>query len=66
MDHTIIARVLAKNAEILAISIEVEGMKTANMERYSKGEALAYPYSEFSRCADEVLGKANELFQMSF
>jgi len=65
MDHMMMARVSRINAEILAISIEVDGMKTANMERLAKGESLAYPDSDFFNAANNVRGFAAELFQLS-
>jgi len=66
MDHTMIARVLRINAEIMAVSIEVEGMKAANMERYLAGESMAYPESEFIQAANAVHGYAADLHQLSF
>ena len=66
MDHTMLARVLSKNAEIMSILIEVYGMNAANMQRAANGEAMAYTELEFSKAANEVQGRADELFEMSF
>jgi hypothetical protein len=54
MDPVILARVFKKYAELLALQVEVEGMKAANEERKSLGQALAYPEKEFSSMAEEM------------
>lgn len=41
-------------AEIEAVKIEVAGMNSANAERISRGEALAYPEESFSEAAGKI------------
>jgi len=41
-------------AEIEAIKIEVAGMNSANAERISRGESLAYPENEFTMAAQSI------------
>jgi hypothetical protein len=66
MDHTMLARVFMKNAEILALQAEIEGMKVSNACRDLLSEAPAYPESEFTRMAEELRSVAAELHSMTY
>ena len=65
MEHTMLARVFSLQAEVLAAQAEIEGMKAANQERLSRGEALAYPAESFNEIAESMRGSACQLFQLS-
>lgn len=61
MNNKTLAKTLELQARIIAIQIEVEGMKALNIERESHGHTVGYSEESFMELRKEVLGYADVL-----
>jgi len=59
------AKLLELQAKIIAVQVEVEGMKAANDERKMQGYALAYPETSFVEASTEIKMLADEIMMHS-
>ena len=66
MDHTMLARVIMKQAEIFAAYAEIEAMKALNQSRISNNESLAYTESAFNDVVNTLNNIASELHSMIY
>ena len=53
----------AQVAEIMAIEIEIEGMKALNQHRLQRGETIAYDENAFFEKAAEIRDIANMIMR---
>lgn len=65
MSNAALAKILEIQARIIAVQIEIEGMKALNTERESHGYALGYSEESFTELRKEVLGHADVLRAIS-
>lgn len=66
MDHTMLARVIMKQAEIFANYAELEAMKVANQVRINNNESIAYTEAEFMLIRNNFYGIMSELHSMTY
>ena len=66
MDHTMLARVIMKQAEIFANYAELEAMKVANQVRINNNESIAYPEEEFMLVRNNLYSIMSELHSITY